>query len=96
MVQVMWRELGWLAVCAIASVLAGCVSDAENPCGPNMRYERALGVCVCNDDAIPDGGGCKACAADEVVVGPACACAVGETKNADHICAVAPGLEYGP
>jgi hypothetical protein len=86
------RPSAWLVVGTIAGLLAGCVYESSNTCGPNMRYESAVGVCVCNDDAIADGGGCTACAADEVVVGSTCACPAGETKNADHRCAVVPGL----
>jgi hypothetical protein len=84
---------GVLAVCAIARVLGGCVYDPDsNACDTNMHYERALGVCVCNADAVAQAGGCKTCAPDEVVVGPACACAAGETKNSANLCAPVPGL----
>ncbi len=81
-----------MVACAIASVLAGCLYEPGNTCGPYMRYEIALGVCVCNDDAIAVGGGCTPCASDEVVVGLTCACPAGETKNVDNRCAEVPGL----
>jgi hypothetical protein len=92
MVQVLWRGFGGLVVCAIASVAAGCLLDQPNACGPSMRYERALGVCVCNDDAVAIEGGCTTCAADEIVVGTVCGCAAGYTKNAEHLCVPVPGL----
>ncbi len=87
-----WDPRAWLVVCAVASLHGGCVYDAANTCGPSMRYESALGVCVCDDDAVAVGGGCKKCADDEVVSGVSCGCPAGETKNADNRCAPVPGL----
>src|ERR1700690_2200237 len=76
----------------VAVLAAGCVYDSTNPCGPNMRYERDVGVCVCADNAIVEGFGCTACAPDEIVVGSDCACAPGEGKNTRNVCAALPGL----
>jgi len=85
------KRVRWLAAIA-ATALAGCVYDSTDPCGPNMRYERASGVCVCADNAVVDGFGCTACTADEIVVGSVCACAPGEAKDLRNVCATVPGL----
>ncbi|MCX5744640.1 MAG: hypothetical protein NT062_19290 [Proteobacteria bacterium] len=71
--------------------LAGCLPD-DGRCGPNMKYVDALGVCVCSDHAISDGGGCTSCAADEIVVGNTCACPPGEARNANDACAAVAGF----
>ncbi len=84
-------KLGLGMVCC-AATLVGCIFNGDRPCGPNMWFDTATGVCVCADNAIAVGGGCTACAADEVVVSGTCACAPGETKSEAGVCAVAPGL----
>lgn len=94
--QLRARRGAWLVVCAITSGFGGCL-DSEDSCGPNMQYVHARGVCVCNDNAIAEGGGCKTCALDEVVVEAACGCPDGEAKDADNLCAPLPGFnEIGP
>jgi hypothetical protein len=73
-------------------MVGGCVYDANNRCGPNMAYDTTLEACLCADNAIVDGLGCTACAADEVVIAGACGCAPGSAKNADSVCAPIAGL----
>ena len=83
---------GWQVAALVATVLTGCVYTEDEACGPNMRFAAELGVCLCNDDAILEGRGCTACAADEVVVGAVCACAPGEAKGEDGLCGVVQGF----
>jgi hypothetical protein len=70
----------------------GCVYDANNLCGPNMKYDTALEACSCADNAIVDGLGCRPCPADEVVVAGSCGCAPGSAKNAGDVCERISGL----
>jgi hypothetical protein len=70
----------------------GCLYDPDRACGANMLFNPERQICVCNDTAIPVAGGCQPCAADEVVVGGACACPDGQTKNQDNVCATVAGL----
>ena len=77
------------ALAALASLGGGCVYDSSDRCGDNMAYVEMYALCVCLPNAAPVGGGCAACAADEVVVNNACVCPAGEAKNADGVC-VAP------
>ena len=89
MLQVSWR-VAWL----VSAVVCGCspYNDDGAICGPEMQFDAADGVCICNDHAVAAAGACVACADDEIVVGTACACAPAETKNADGVCAPTPGL----
>src|SRR4051812_9968543 len=70
----------------------GCVYDAGDRCGANMTYDPVLQACLCADNAIVEGLGCKACPADEVVIAGACGCAPGSAKNADNLCERITGL----
>lgn len=76
----------------IGSIAGACVYDPGRRCGPAMTYLAAAEICVCDSDAVPVTGGCKRCAADEVVSGGTCACPPGETKNAQGACATVAGL----
>lgn len=57
-----------------------------------MYFADDLGVCVCDNDAVPDGGACTACADDEIVAGAMCACAPGATKNESDVCTTVQGF----
>ena len=72
-------------------VLGAVAACSDDQCGPHMHYLFALGVCACDDNAIADGGGCTACADDEVVVTNGCSCPAGEAK-VDGTCAPVQGL----
>jgi hypothetical protein len=71
---------------------ASCVYDSDRRCGPAMIYVAAANACVCEDHAMQVPGGCQRCGDDEVVVGSACGCAAGMTKNAAHVCVAVAGL----
>jgi hypothetical protein len=75
-----------------ALVMAACVYDPDRRCGAAQMYSESAQVCVCEGNAITVPGGCKPCAADEVVTGMTCGCAIGQKKNADGACAVVNGL----
>ena len=85
------RAMGWFFAVVVACSAAGCVFD-DPSCGPHMRYATDLGVCVCEDNAVADGGACTPCEADEVVLAAACVCPAGEAKTTDGLCAPVPGL----
>jgi hypothetical protein len=66
--------------------MSACVYDSSDRCGEHMRYDAARRACVCEDDAVAVVGGCRPCAADEVVAGDACVCPEGEAKNDAGVC----------
>jgi len=70
----------------------GCVYNSNERCGPAMRLDATLDVCVCDDNAVITGLGCTPCAADEIVVAGACACPSGSAKNAVNTCEIVRGL----
>ena len=73
-------------------VTTGCVYDANELCGPHMKYDTSLDVCLCDDSSIADGLRCTLCPADEVAVAGACGCAPGSTKNSAGVCDRVVGL----
>ena len=75
-----------LHVLLLGGVAGGCVYDADDRCGPAMKYDAIANVCTCADNAVADGLGCRSCAPDEVTSNGACTCASGEAKNAGGIC----------
>jgi hypothetical protein len=81
-----------LIAALIGPLLEACVYDPDRRCGPAMTYLAATETCVCNSNAVPVPGGCRACAADEVTSGGKCACPAGQTKNTQGVCATVAGL----
>ncbi|CAN5590540.1 hypothetical protein BH11MYX1_BH11MYX1_16650 [soil metagenome] len=71
---------------------AGCVYDANSRCGPAMTFDETLSACVCANNAVVDGLGCKPCAADEVAQNGACGCAPGAAKSSAGVCEHVAGL----
>jgi len=78
-----------IPILILLGTATGC-ADAE--CGPNMELHAEMGVCVCVDGSVADGGGCRLCAADEVAVNGACTCPENQAKDASGVCAELPGL----
>jgi hypothetical protein len=84
------------ALAGLAGLAVGaCVYDPDHRCGPAMIFLEVAHACVCDDHAVAVLGGCRPCAADEVVVAGKCACPAGETKGDDGVCAVVAGLGEG-
>lgn len=79
-------------VASIAAYFGGaCIDDSER-CGSNMVFDEKRYACFCDDHSVSLDGSCKACAADEVVVGGVCGCPPGEVKNEANLCAAVAGL----
>jgi hypothetical protein len=76
------RSILWLAA---PLVLAACIIDSDNPCGPNQHEsEGGFAGCVCDPGAIVDADktGCTLCGANEEVKQGACECKGGFARPA--------------
>jgi hypothetical protein len=80
-----------IVLCAgLAAVIAGCVYDADDRCGPGqLLYDESR--CICAEGAVLTAQGCVPCAENEVVGGSACVCAEGFWRpTADTTCQAVP------
>ncbi|TMQ06842.1 MAG: hypothetical protein E6J90_45085 [Deltaproteobacteria bacterium] len=87
-----WRPVAPALAALAAALVAACIYDPGQRCGPAMTFVEAANACVCDGNAVPVTGGCRACAADEIVAAGTCGCPTGQAKNAANICEVITAL----
>ena len=67
-------------------LLASCLYDADDPCGPNQSLDDALGVCLCEDGYAFSEEGCVACGKNEVSGPAGCGGKSGYQRDSEGAC----------
>ena len=76
-------------VSVLALLLAGCLYDADHPCGAHQRYTDQA-TCVCDDETVVVGTACQPCPDGEVIAAGACTCPGELVRDVTGNCAVPP------